>query len=337
MGFAPKTYNPTTTESSGNSRYLRIKKGEGDRRVRILSNPFDYYVYWTSDRKKVTLVEPPAEMPMDIKEGDRVNLTWAVVVLDRSDNKIKIWEITQKTIRMALVELSEDEDWGHPSGYDIKIKRSDESDKTSYLVTPAPRTPIDGVTMNLLMANPINLNAMLTGADPFKGPHSHLPEELGVAQPAPPPVTPQYTPPAPAVAAPQPAVARSRADILKSINDTHLHMLDEDKRIVFPKAMSAIGKPIQTKLDDLTDTEFDRLADEFLIAWGDSVKIVVNGLEMPLFDGDCSQQFIQTMAMCADEDPWKRAKFWANAVSITKSQASPQPVLAFDPDSDPPF
>ena len=137
--------------------------------------------------------------------------------------------------------------------------------------------------------------------------------------------------------APQPAVVRSRADILKSINDAHLHMPDEDKRIVFPKAMSAIGKPIQTKLDELTDADFFRLIDEFLIAWGDSVRIVVDGLDMPLFEGDCSQQFIQTMAMCADEDPWKRAKFWANAVSITKSQASTQPALAFDPDLDPPF
>lgn len=147
---------------------------------------------------------------------------------------------------------------------------------------------------------------------------------------------PQYQAPAP-VAPPRPAAppilgkpaggVRSRKDILTSINSDHLRMEDEDKKIVFPKAMSAIGQPVQTKLDTLSDSDFTRFVDEFLIAWGDSVNIERGGLQMKLYGGDCSEEFMKTMAMCGDEDPWKRAKFWANAVDMTKRSQMPQQPL----------
>lgn len=332
MGFAPKTYDPTKTESSGNSRYFRIKKGDSDRKIRILSNPFDYYVYWTADRKKVVLQEQPEELPMDIKEGDRVNLTWAVVILDRSDNKIKIWEITQKTIRQALVELSEDEDWGHPCNYDIKVKRSDENDKTSYMVTPSPKTPVDGVTMNLLNATPINLNGMLTGADPFKGPHSHLPEELqqpGQYQtPA-----PAYTPPAPAASVMhQPAkTAMTNRQVLLDVNAKHIRLDPSDLGIVIPLVMNklstAIGKVVATA-DVLTQDEFKQFVDWFLIVWADQVRVETGALPVALYPQGSEATYRATMALYQDPTPWRKAEAWTIAVDQAKkaaeAAASPQ-------------
>jgi hypothetical protein len=151
----------------------------------------------------------------------------------------------------------------------------------------------------------------------------------------------QYQAPAPSpIAPPRPAApARpvpagqppTRKDLLARINTDHLRMEDDMKRIVFSKALSATGKPVQTPIDTLTEEEFRRFVDEFLIAWGDSVTVEQGGLQMKLYGGDCSEAFMRVMALCADEDPWKKAKFWANAVGMAKSQAEPQQSI---PDAD---
>lgn len=130
-------------------------------------------------------------------------------------------------------------------------------------------------------------------------------------------------PPAP----PTPAAqgARSRADILKSINDDHLRMEPTDKSIVYPLAMSAIGKGIGTKPAELTPQEFAQLVDEMLMAWADSLKTTGEGIPQLIYPDKSRQAFIDAMTLYNNPaDPWKRAQCWCVVVDIERKKIEDQ-------------
>ena len=50
---------------------------------------------------------------------------WALpVYVHYEDEGLKVWEITQKTIRDQITALAADEDFGNPNHYDIKVSRT---------------------------------------------------------------------------------------------------------------------------------------------------------------------------------------------------------------------
>ena len=62
----------------------------------------------------------------------------AVGVYNLTDKKLQLWTLNLVTVRRAIEELSNNPDWGNPTGYDITITRKKNGDKTDYLVTPSP-------------------------------------------------------------------------------------------------------------------------------------------------------------------------------------------------------
>ena len=53
---------------------------------------------------------------------------------------VQIWQINQRTIQEAIMNLINDADWGDPREYDLKITRTgDASLETKYTVSPKPK------------------------------------------------------------------------------------------------------------------------------------------------------------------------------------------------------
>lgn len=167
--FLPKGYEPPA-QSGG--RYLKITKNS-EARVRIVSpSPILGWEYWTDDNKPRRLRERPATMPSDVRTGDdgnpeKLRHFWAMAVLDYADSTVKVWEVTQATIQRTIADLAGDEDWGHPSGYDLKVKRDDSTGRTTYAVAPVPHKPLSADAKRIVAETSVNLDALFSGDDPF--------------------------------------------------------------------------------------------------------------------------------------------------------------------------
>ena len=80
---------------------------------------------------------------------------------------MEILSITQSSIQNALEALFKNEDWGHPQGYDITVKRVGKGMDTEYSITPSPHKPMTAGQKEALESKPINLEALYSGGNPF--------------------------------------------------------------------------------------------------------------------------------------------------------------------------
>ena len=159
MDFLPDGYTPKDNDSP--NKYLKLKSG--DSLLRIMSNPLIGYVGW---RDK----QPHRSKTLDGLSGEFDNKPkefWAVVCYSYDLQSICIWEITQKTIIKAIVNLANDKAWGNPLGYDLKITRTGEDLQTEYQVSPYPHKDVPTELKLAWAKSDIDLNALLTGDNPF--------------------------------------------------------------------------------------------------------------------------------------------------------------------------
>lgn len=164
--FLGSDYKAPATTSS----YMKLQKGENV--IRILSNAITGYEYWNDDNKPIRSKEPFSATP-NIKldmDGNptKVKHFWSFVVWNYDTKNIEILQINQATIQGNIKALIDDEDWGNPKGYDIKITRSGEKLETKYSVNPKPAKPVDDEIQAKYNASEINLEALFTGGNPFE-------------------------------------------------------------------------------------------------------------------------------------------------------------------------
>lgn len=156
-GFLPEGYEPP----KGASSYFKFQAGEN--KFRVLDNVIVGWVEWIDD-KPVRTEEQPEEA---YDEENPPSHFWGMKVFDYSDNQVKILELTQKSIQKALAALNEDEDWGSPLDYDIKVTKTGEKLTTKYAVTPMPKKPLSKDVIRAHEAKPCDLEALFEGADPW--------------------------------------------------------------------------------------------------------------------------------------------------------------------------
>lgn len=151
MSFLPKEY-----QSAANSGGLYLnpsatKDAENNTiKFRLLGKASMTYQRFTDENKPVRTTQ------LDELKGDKFpdvnaktgydNKPQLVVFapcLDRADGEVKLFSAHQKGILSAIEELSNNEDWGDLTGYDISIKRLDNGGKVSYTVSPIPHKPLD--------------------------------------------------------------------------------------------------------------------------------------------------------------------------------------------------
>lgn len=84
-----------------------------------------------------------------------------MVVVDYSDNQIKILEVTQKSLQKSLSSLVGMRGWGNPvNKYDILVKKEGYKKTTEYFLSPIPPSPLDPAIEEKWKNTEINLEAL---------------------------------------------------------------------------------------------------------------------------------------------------------------------------------
>lgn len=139
--FVPEGYEVKT---SGGDFF---KLAAGDNKFRILTDAVVGKEGW-KDNKPFRRGGADAhidadEVDMDVKtKKPKINDFMAFYVYNHNDNKIQIASFTQNGIKKSIVEYASDEDWGHPTGYDITISKSGDGLLTKYGVKPSVPKPL---------------------------------------------------------------------------------------------------------------------------------------------------------------------------------------------------
>jgi hypothetical protein len=158
--FLPEGYEAPKTSAN----YLKFEEGEN--KFRILNSPIVGWIDWKDNK--------PLRFPIDKKPSAAIDPTkpikhfWALPVWDYKSKTISILEITQKSIQAEITILSKDEEWGNPTGYDIKVIRKGSGLETEYTLNPVPPKALHEKIVELFKNTPLNMQALFEGKDPFE-------------------------------------------------------------------------------------------------------------------------------------------------------------------------
>lgn len=168
MNFLPQDY-----EAPRSSNYY-MKLVDGENRFRILSQPVLGWEDWIDKKPVRYRMEDKPAKPHD--PAKPIKHFWSFIVFNYAAEEIQILHLTQATIRHAIEDLCKDKDWGHPSGYDIKIVKKGQMVDTSYTINPVPHKPLDDYIVKCFEERRCNLEALYDSADPFaKGGSTYTP------------------------------------------------------------------------------------------------------------------------------------------------------------------
>lgn len=166
-GFLPDGYKPP--ESAG--KFLKFK--EEETRFRILSpTPLMGNVGWTLKDGKPCPVRKPMGAAWnlnDLRDQKPPRHFWALAVWGYAMKRVQIVEITQSTIQKAITSLAKDADYGHPTGYDIVVRKSGEGMDTEYQVIPKPPKKADKEVLAAWEAlqDKFDITRLMSNGDPF--------------------------------------------------------------------------------------------------------------------------------------------------------------------------
>lgn len=129
-----KDYQPQ--EKQQLSGYVKLE--QGNNKIRIVSEPFDFCNHYDDGMKKVFLcVGKKHNCPYCLK-GIKPRPQYAVWAIDRADGEVKMFQYGTQ-IHNQLVELAKSEEYGFDDEmpYDITIVKKGEKLDTEYKVIPA--------------------------------------------------------------------------------------------------------------------------------------------------------------------------------------------------------
>ncbi len=175
----------------GTGGYLTAGKlGDGDHyRVAIVSeDPLEYFTVWgetdEGQKKPFRFTSEPSADEILSELGDfkqRMNYEGTALeapkfgmsffVFDFADSKIKVFEMTQKTLIKELDKLCNDDDYSDIAAWDLKINRTGLKMNTEYSILPSPRKKgsqdqIDAA-WSAAQDQGYDINQLLVGGNPF--------------------------------------------------------------------------------------------------------------------------------------------------------------------------
>jgi len=127
-------------DTGGSGDFMNLV--EGSNVVRILSDPYQFYVAWCIDatgqnRKVRSAME---NCPL-VERGEKIQPRWYVAVLDRKTGRPAILELSRQVFQQVL-NLKKKEKWGDPRKYDLDIERHPKGSQPLYTTSPEPREPL---------------------------------------------------------------------------------------------------------------------------------------------------------------------------------------------------
>ncbi len=163
------------TVPKGQSNYVKFEKGETE--FLPLDSAIVGYEYWNEAAKPVRSAEEFKGVPDDIrhdKDGkpESIKHFWAFPVWDIKDRRVKVLEITQKTIMTAIRNYTVNKKWGSPVlKYSFTINREGDGFDTEYTIMANPaEAVIDHEAIEAweaAQASGFDITRLYTGGDPF--------------------------------------------------------------------------------------------------------------------------------------------------------------------------
>ena len=169
MEFLQKNYQEPVSKSN----YMKLQEGENV--IRILSPAIHGWEGW---KVQPDGTNKPVRVPQDkeiemgsIDDPEKVRFFWAFVIWNYAEEQIQILELRQRTIQRAITALVKSKSWGDPNEYDITItmtKTGSEARDVEYSVMPNPKEKVDEKITQKLEDNPVKLEKLFEGTDPFQ-------------------------------------------------------------------------------------------------------------------------------------------------------------------------
>ena len=191
MAFISTKAKTIASGGGGTGAYMTVSKlGDGESyRVTILSEEaLEYWTCWGENpegqKKPFRFAEEPSEADIKAEMGDfeqRMNYEqtglekpkfgMSFFAYDHADGKVKVFEITQKTLIKEIDVLSQSEDYSDLHAWDLVFSRSGLKMNTEYRILPSPRKKgsqekIDAAWSDA-QAKGFDINQLLVGGSPF--------------------------------------------------------------------------------------------------------------------------------------------------------------------------
>lgn len=157
--FLPQDYEAP----AGSAGYMKLQDGEN--KIRILSKPIIGWLDWKDKKPFRFRMNAKPDKPMTPDKP--IKHFWAFLVWNYEAQAVQILEITQQTIQKTIQDLSKNEDWGAPFGYDIKITRKGKDLQTEYSVMPSPKKDLISDIKEAALEKKAYLDALFDGSDPW--------------------------------------------------------------------------------------------------------------------------------------------------------------------------
>ena len=164
-------------EPSLTSDYLRIKENE-KHRIRIMGTSKDPTTFiqgweaWDQDnkphREPYELGKPCSKQLKDIDRNANPKLFWMFTVYHVDEERAKVFEVTQRTIKDPILAYSKNPKWGDLRNYVIEIGRTGSGMETEYTVIAEP--PIeepDQKIIDVMNEAAIDLRVIFDDGNPF--------------------------------------------------------------------------------------------------------------------------------------------------------------------------
>lgn len=146
MDNVKELYAANKPQGGGNGLFLKLEDGDNVR-MRILDVPVVY---------DTTFEDPKTHIK-------KTSVKYAWLVYNHDEEKVQILQ-GGATIYNSLNDLIQDDDWGDPKNYDIKVSRTGKGmNDTKYSVSPSPKSkdlPAEMETVDVVaMTNSSDFNS----------------------------------------------------------------------------------------------------------------------------------------------------------------------------------
>ena len=164
-------------EPSLTSDYLRIKENE-KHRIRIMGTSKDPATFiqgweaWDQEnkphREPYELGKPCSKQLKDIDRNANPKLFWMFTVYHVDEERAKVFEVTQRTIKDPILAYSKNPKWGDLRNYVIEIGRTGSGMETEYtVIAEPPIEPPDQKIIDIMNEAAIDLRVIFGDGNPF--------------------------------------------------------------------------------------------------------------------------------------------------------------------------
>lgn len=161
MSFFQSDYKLSPT---GNKNYLKLS--DKPTTIRILSSPLIWWLDWDKKWEKAKPVRTKTKQPQLWESYPKE--FWALTVYNYNEKCVQVWEITQRSIKEAIIALNDGSRWD-PKEFDIEVIKRGKDLETSYGLQPAStgKVALSEEAMKIISETPVNLEALFYNGDPF--------------------------------------------------------------------------------------------------------------------------------------------------------------------------